>query len=97
MECDEIIDISKKLKIGMPYITKIIQKDSRYIQEKEARRLQNREKNKIQKRIYAQYRRAKEKQERQEYQKLLNQINKDNEILSTKKKEDDLQYFKYGK
>lgn len=29
------VDIAKKLKVGMPYITKIIQKDSRYIREKE--------------------------------------------------------------
>ncbi len=47
-------EIAKKLKIGMPYITKIIQKDSRYIREKETRRQENKEKNKTQKRIYAQ-------------------------------------------
>ena len=45
-------EIAKKLKIGMPYITKIIQKDSRYIREKETRRQENKEKNKTQKRIY---------------------------------------------
>jgi len=39
-------EIAKKLKVGMPYITKIIQKDSRYIREKETRRLENKEKNK---------------------------------------------------
>ena len=82
-------EIAKKLKVGMPYITKIIQKDSRYIREKETRRQENKEKNKTQKRIYAQNRRKKEKQE---YQKLLVQINKDNEYLSTKKKENDLQF-----
>lgn len=47
------VEISKELKVGMPYITKIIQKDSRYIGEKETRRLENKEKNKVQKRIYA--------------------------------------------
>ena len=86
------VDISKKLKVGMPYITKIIQKDSRYIEEKEARKLESKEKNKIQKRMYAQNKRKKEKQEKQEYQKLLVQINRDNEYLSTKKKENDLQF-----
>lgn len=86
------VNIAKKLNIGMPYITKIIQRDSRYVQEKEARRLENKEKNKIQKRIYAQNKRQKEKLERQEYQKLLVQINRDNEYLSTKKKENDLQF-----
>ncbi len=85
-------EIAKKLKVGMPYITKIIQKDSRYIREKETRRQENKEKNKTQKRIYAQNRRKKEKEEKQEYQKLLIQINRDNEYLSTKKKENDLQF-----
>lgn len=83
------VDIAKKLKVGMPYITKIIQKDSRYIREKETRRQENKEKNKTKKRIYAQNRRKKEKQE---YQKLLVQINRDNQYLSTKKKENDLQF-----
>lgn len=88
------VDISKKLKVGMPYITKIIQKDSRYIEEKEARKLESKEKNKIQKRMYAQNKRQKEKQE---YQRLLVQINRDNEYLSTKKKENDLQFAKWNR
>lgn len=91
------VDISKKLKVGMPYITKIIQKDSRYIEEKETRKLSNKEKNKIQKRMYAQNKRKKEKQEKQEYQKLLVQINRDNEYLSTKKKENDLQFANWNR
>ena len=91
------VDISKKLKVGMPYITKIIQKDSRYIEEKEARKLSNKEKNKIQKRMYAQNKRQKEKQEKQEYQKLLVQINRDNKYLSTKKKENDLQFANWNR
>ena len=48
------VDIARKLDVKMPYITKIIQKDSRYIQEKEARKQDNKEKQKTQKRIYAQ-------------------------------------------
>ena len=40
-------EIAKKLKVGMPYITKIIQKDSRYIREKETRRQENRKKTKF--------------------------------------------------
>lgn len=90
-------EITKKLKVGMSYITKIIQKDSRYFQEKESRRLENKEKSKIQKRIYAQNRRKKEKEEKQEYQKLLVQINRDNEYLSTKKKKDDLQFANWNR
>lgn len=91
------VEISKKLKVGMPYITKIIQKDERYIEEKESRKSENKEKNKIQKRIYAQNRREKEKQDKMEYERLLIQINQDNQILSTKKKEDDLQYAKWNR
>ena len=90
------VDIAKKLKVGMPYITKIIRKDERYIEEKESRKSENKEKNKIQKRIYAQNRREKEKQDKIEYERLLIQKNQDNQILSTKKKEDDLQYAKWN-
>ena len=91
------VEIAKKLKVGMPYITKIIQKDERYIEEKESRKSENKEKNKIKKRIYAQNRREKEKQDKIEYERLLIQINQDNQILSTKKKEDDLQYAKWNR
>ena len=90
-------DISKKLKVKMPYITRIIQTDSRYISEKEARKQENREKQKEQKRIYAQNKREKERQEKQDYQKLLVQINNDNKFLSTKKKVSDLKYTKWNR
>ena len=91
------VDISKKLNVGMSYITKIIQKDSRYIGEKESRKSETKEKTKVKKRVYAQNKRQKEKQEKQEYQKMLIQINRDNEYLSTKKKENDLQYAKWNR
>ena len=90
-------DISKKLNVKMPYITRIIQTDSRYISEKETRKQENREKQKNQKRIYAQNKREKERQEKQDYQKLLVQINSDNKFLSTKKKESDLKYAKWNR
>ena len=90
-------DISKKLNIKMPYITRIIQTDSRYIEEKEARKHENREKQKVQKRIYAHNKREKERQEKQDYQKLLAQINNDNKFLSTKKKVSDLKYAKWNR
>ena len=80
-------DIANELKVAKSYITKVIQKDSRYIEEKESRKAKNKEKNKIQKRVFAKNRREKEKQERQEYEKLMLLINNDNVILSTKKKE----------
>ena len=93
-------DISNKLKVKMPYITRIIQTDSRYIEEKEARKQENREKQKEQKRIYAQNKREKERQEKQEkqdYQKLLVQINNDNKFLSTKRQVSDLKYAKWNR
>lgn len=91
------IDIADELKVAKSYITKIIQKDSRYIEEKESRKAKNKEKNKIQKRVCAKNRREKEKQERQEYEKLMLLINNDNVILSTKKKENDLQDAKWNR
>lgn len=90
-------DISNKLKVKMPYITKIIQKDSRYDVEKQTRRQDNKERQKEQKRIYAKNKREKERQEKQEYQKLLIQINNDNKFLSTKKKTDDIKYAKWNR
>lgn len=90
-------DIAKQLKVSKSYITKVIQKDSRYIEEKESRKVKNKEKNKIQKRVCAKNRREKEKQERQEYEKLMLLINNDNVILSTKKKESDLQDAKWNR
>ena len=90
-------DIAEQLKVAKSYITKVIQKDSRYIEEKESRKAKNKEKNKIQKRVCAKNRREKEKQERQEYEKLMILINNDNVILSTKKKENDLQEAKWNR
>ena len=87
-------DIAKQLKVAKSYITKVIQKDSRYIEEKESRKAKNKEKNKIQKRVCAKNRREKEKQE---YEKLILLINNDNVILSTKKKESDLQDAKWNR
>lgn len=81
----------------MPYITKIIQTDSRYIEEKETRKLENREKQKEQKRIYAQNKRNKEKQDSQEFQKLMTQINNNNKFLSTKRKISDLKFAEWNR
>ena len=91
------VDIASKLEVAKSYVTKVIQKDSRYIEEKESRRAKNKEKNKIQKRIYARNRREKEKQERQEYERLLLTINNDNKFLSTKKKVSDIKYAKWNR
>ncbi len=76
-------DIAKQIGVGKSYITKIIQKDKRYIEEKEYRTTQSKERHKVCKRNYINQKRQADKQE---YQAMLIQINKDNEYLSTKKK-----------
>lgn len=76
-------DIAKQIGVGKSYITKIIQKDKRYIEEKEYRAIQSKERHKVCKRNYINKKRQADKQE---YQAMIIQINKDNEYLSTKKK-----------
>ena len=76
-------DIAKQIGVGKSYITKIIQKDERYIEEKEYRATKSKERHKVCKRNYINKKRQADKQE---YQAMLIQINKDNEYLSTKKK-----------
>ena len=76
-------DIAKQIGVGKSYITKIIQKDERYIKEKECRAIQSKERHKVCKRNYINKKRQADKQE---YQAMIIQINKDNEYLSTKKK-----------
>ena len=76
-------DISKQIGVGKSYITKIIQKDERYIEEKEYRANQSKERHKVCKRNYINKKRQADKLE---YQAMIIQINKDNEYLSTKKK-----------
>ena len=87
-------DIAQELNVVKSYVTKIIQNDVRYVNEKELIKLKSKEKNKIQKRQYIQTKRAKEKQE---YQAMLIQINKDNEYLSNKKQLSDLQFAKWNR
>ena len=76
-------DIAKQIGVGKSYITKIIQKDERYIEEKEYRATQSKERHKVCKRNYINKKRQADKQE---YQAMIIQIDKDNEYLSTKKK-----------
>ena len=87
-------DIPKELKVSKPYITKVIQKDERYIKEKEYRRDISKENHKVCKRNYINKRRQTEKLE---YQAMIIQINKDNEYLSTKKEISDLAFVKWNR
>ena len=76
-------DIAEQIGVCKSYVTKIIQKDERYIEEKEYRATQSKERHKVCKRNYINKKRQADKQE---YQAIIIQINKDNEYLSTKKK-----------
>lgn len=87
-------DIAKQIGVGKSYITKIIQKDKRYIEEKEYRATKSKERHKICKRNYINKKRQADKQE---YQVMLIQINKDNEYLSTKKEISDIDFAKWNR
>lgn len=87
-------DIAKQIGVGKSYITKIIQKDERYIEEKEYRAIQSKERHKVCKRNYINKKRQADKQE---YQAMIIQINKDNEYLSTKTEISDIDFAKWNR
>ena len=86
-------DIAKQIGVGKSYITKIIQKDERYIEEKEYRATKSKERRKVCKRNYINKKRQADKQE---YQAMIIQINKDNEYLSTRKEISDIDFAKWN-
>ena len=87
-------DIAKQIGVSKSYVTKIIQKDERYIKEKEYRSTQSRERHKVCKRNYINKKRQADKQE---YQSMIIQINKDNEYLSTRKEISDIDFSKWNR
>jgi len=87
-------EIAKELNVVNSYVTKIIQKDERYFKEKEYRTKQSEERHKACKRNYINKIRQADKQS---YQTLLIQINKDNEYLSTKNEISDLAFAKWNR
>ena len=87
-------DIAKQIGVSKSYVTKIIQKDERYIKEKEYRSTQSRERHKVCKRNYINKKRQADKQE---YQSMTIQINKDNEYLSTRKEISDIDFAKWNR
>lgn len=86
--------IAKQIGVSKSYVTKIIQKDERYIKEKEYRSTQSRERHKVCKRNYINKKRQADKQE---YQSMIIQINKDNEYLSTRKEISDIDFAKWNR
>ena len=87
-------DIAKQIGVSKSYVTKIIQKDEKYIKEKEYRSTQSRERHKVCKRNYINKKRQADKQE---YQSMIIQINKDNEYLSTRKEISDIDFAKWNR
>ena len=87
-------DIAKEVKVSKSYVTKVIQKDKRYVEEKEKRKNESKERHKLSKRNYINKRRQAEKEE---YEKLMRQINKDNEYMSKKSKLSDVEFAKWNR
>lgn len=87
-------DIAEELEVSKSYITKVIKKDERYDEEKEYRKNKSKENHKACKRNYINKKRQAEKQE---YQAMIIQINKDNEYLSTKTQISDLDFAKWNR
>ena len=87
-------DIADMLKVSKPYITKVIQKDDRYIKEKEFRSSISKEKRKESKRNDARKRR---KQAKEEYQAIINQINTDNIIVSRQTRLSNIEFAKWNR
>ena len=87
-------EIAKQIGVNKSYVTKIIQKDERYIKEKENRMKQSKERHKACKREYMGRKRQTDKQE---YQALLRQINADNEHLSTKSEMSDIAFTNWNR
>ena len=87
-------DIAEQVGVANSYVTKVIQKDKRYIEEKQHRKEENKETHKVSKRRYIQKRREKEKQE---YLAMVVQINRDNNYLSTKKQVSDIAFAKWNR
>ena len=88
------IDIAKQVGVVKSYVTKIIKRDKRYIEEKNRRKQESQERHKECKRKYIQKRRQ---EERMQYLEMIKQIDKDNQYLSTKKKLSDEAFAKWNR
>lgn len=81
------------MDVAKSYVTQVIKEDGRYAMEKEKRKEVSKERHKESKRNYI---KKKRQSEREEYQKMLKQINIDNERLSTKKEISDEEFAKWN-
>lgn len=81
------------MDVAKSYVTQVIKEDGRYASEKENRKEVSKERHKESKRNYI---KKKRQSERDEYQKMLKQINIDNERLSTKREISDEEFAKWN-
>lgn len=81
------------------YVSKVVTKDKRYKKEKKYKKKQSLEKKKAYNREYYNnyVRNSKEKEDKEEYYKLLATIDRDNEILSTKTEISDIDFAKWNR
>ena len=81
------------------YVSKIVTKDKRYKNEKKYKKKQSLEKKKAYNREYYKtyVRNSKEKEDKEEYYKLLATIDRDNKILSTKTEISDIDFAKWNR
>ena len=92
-------EIAPIIKKTPQYVSKIVTKDKRYKKEKQYKKQQSLERKKAYNREYSKsyVRNAKEKEDREEYYKLLARIDKDNKVLSTKTEMSDVDFAKWNR
>ena len=92
-------EIAPTIKKTPQYVSKIVTKDKRYKKEKQYKKQQSLERKKAYNREYSKsyVRNAKEKEDREEYYKLLARIDKDNKVLSTKTEMSDVDFAKWNR
>ena len=92
-------EIAPIIKKTPQYVSKIVTKDKRYKKEKQYNKQQSLERKKAYNREYSKsyVRNAKEKEDREEYYKLLARIDKDNKVLSTKTEMSDVDFAKWNR
>ena len=92
-------EIAPSIKKTPQYVSKIVTKDKRYKKEKQYKKQQSLERKKAYNREYSKsyVRNAKEKEDREEYYKLLARIDKDNKVLSTKTEMSDVDFAKWNR
>ena len=92
-------EIAPIIKKTPQYVSKIVTKDKRYKKEKQYKKQQSLERKKAYNKEYSKsyVRNAKEKEDREEYYKLLARIDKDNKVLSTKTEMSDVDFAKWNR